>query len=259
MSQAYAIITGASSGIGLEFVNQLAEKKYNIVLVSRRKAELEKIATDITKKYKVKCIVFPCDLSREEEIKRAVKELSQIKNIAYLVNCAGFGYPTYFYKMDPEAAKNEIFVHVLATTQLTGAILPLMIKQNKGYIINVSSMASFITTSKSNAIYNSTKAYIRIFTETLIDEMKANNFNVHFQALCPGFVKTNFLKSYNINYVPNMFWMRVNKVVKRSIRKVERGSSVYIAGFKNKFIVWLLQFWIVSWMFNFAARKSHIK
>jgi len=259
MPKGYAIITGASSGIGLEFVNQLAKKKYNFVLISRRKAELDKIATNIKKKYKVDCIVFPCDLSIEEEIKRATNELIKLKNIDYLINCAGFGYPTYFHKMDPKIAKDEIFVHVLATTQLTGAILPIMIKQNKGNIINVSSIASYLTTSKSNAIYNSTKAYIRVFTETLIDEMDANNYNVHIQTLCPGFVKTNFLKDYDASYVPRIFWMRVNKVVERSIRRVERGSGTYIAGFQNKFIVWVLSFWIINWMFNLAARKSNIK
>jgi hypothetical protein len=161
--------------------------------------------------------------------------------------------------MNKEDARNQIFVHVLATTQLTGAILPVMIKRNKGHIINVSSVASFTTTSKSNAIYNSTKAYVRIFTETLIDEMKVNNFNVQIQALCPGFTKTNFFKQYTAGFVPKPFWMRPERVVKRSIRKVEKTSSVYIAGFKNKFIVWLLKSWIISKMFNYAARKSNIE
>ncbi len=259
MNNNYAIITGASSGIGLEFANQLAKKGYNIVLIARRKEELEKISKNIQEKYKVKCISHPCDLSKELEIKRIIIEISKIKNIEYLINCAGFSTQKYFYEMDQEIAREEIFVHVFATTQLTGAILPIMIKNKKGYIINVSSIASFITTSKSNAIYNSTKAYIRIFTETLIDEMKVNNFNVHIQALCPGFTKTDFFKNYDATFVPNIFWMKVDRVVKRSLKKIEKRSCVYIPGFKNKFLVWLLKSWIISWMFNFAARKSNIK
>ena len=259
MTDNFAIVTGASSGIGFEFANHLAKKGYNIVLIARGKEELEKASAILINAYKVKCIVFPCDLSKEPEIRRAITEITKIKNIEYLVNCAGFGNPKYFFEMNQEIARDQIFVHVLATTQLTGAILPIMIKKNKGYIINVSSIASFTTTSKSNAIYNSTKAYIRIFTETLIDEMKANDFNVHIQTLCPGFTKTNFFKHYNTGFIPGFFWMETNRVVKRSLRKIDKGSSVYIPGFKNKFLVWLLKSWIVGRMFNFAARKSNIE
>jgi uncharacterized protein len=259
MIKEYAIITGASSGIGLEFANQLAEKKNNIILISRRKNELEKISKELNNKYGVNCIVYPCDLSKEQEIEKLSKYISNLKEVSYLINCAGFGYSSYFNKMNPRIVKEEINVHVLATTLLTRAALPGMIKRNKGNIINVSSIASFITTSKSNAIYNSTKAYIRIFTETLIDEMDANNFNIHVQALCPGFTKTNFFKHYKASFVPRIFWMRTDRVVRRSLKKIDCGSSVYIAGFKNKMIVWLLKWWIINKMFNSAARKLNIE
>jgi len=260
MDKAYAIITGASSGIGLEFANQLAEKGYNLLIIARRRAELDKLSKELIERNKIKCIPFSCDLSKDQEIDRAIRKISTIKNIEYLINCAGFGNQDNFQGMDEKQMKDMITVHIFATTRLTKSILPIMIKRNKGKIINVSSIASFITTSKSNAIYNSTKAYIRAFTETLIDETKTNKESmIHIQALCPGFTKTNFFKHYNASFVPRVFWMETDRVVRRSLRKVEKRSSVYIPGFKNKFLVWLLKSWIIGRMFNFAARKSNIE
>jgi len=213
MEKGYAIITGASSGIGLEFVNQLAERGHNIILISRRRTELEKISKEIIDKYKIKTLIYACDLSKQHEIKRLTRELARIKNIDFLVNCAGFGNRSSFSEMEEEKITEMILVHALATTQLTRVIIPQMIKRNKGYIINISSIASYITSYKSNAIYNSTKAYIRDFTQNIIDELKAKAPKVHAQALCPGLTRTNFFKNYNAEYAPKFMWMESREVV----------------------------------------------
>ncbi len=264
MNKGYAIVTGASSGIGEEFAYQLAEKGYSIILIARRKAELERISKDIINKHKVKTKVFTCDLSKEQEIKRIIRYVTQIKNIDFLVNCAGFGNKAHFSgigfsEMDTDKMRDMIMVHVMATTELTKAITPMMIKRNKGYVINVSSVASFVTSAKSNAIYNSTKAYERIFTETLIDELKIKTNKIHAQALCPGLTKTPFFKNYDASYAPSFMWMTKEVVVKKSIHKVIKKSSVFIPGWKNQFMVLLLRCTLTKKIINFFGRKLNIK
>jgi len=258
MDKGYAIITGASSGIGEEYAYQLANKGYNLILVARRKTELEKISKDIITKQKVKTKIFVCDLSKEQEIKRAIRYCTQIKNIEFLINCAGFGNKSFFSEMDPDRMKDMIMVHVMATTELTRAIIPTMIKRDKGYIINISSVASFITSSKSNAIYNSTKGYERLFTETLIDELKIKTTKVHAQALCPGLTKTNFFKNYNASYAPAFMWMTTDVVVKKSIEKVIKKSAVFVPGGKNQFMVLLLKCRFIRSIINYFGRHSNI-
>jgi len=259
MNEEYSIITGASSGIGLEFANQLANRGQNIVLVARRKNELEEISKNIIEKYKVKTIILVCDLSKIQEIRRAEKEIAKLKKIDFLVNCAGFGNKVMYSEMDSQKIEDMIQVHVMATTILTRAILPEMIKRNTGHIINISSIASFITSSKSNAIYNSTKAYERTFTENIIDELKLKAPRVHAQALCPGLTRTPFFKNYDASYAPKFMWMDAREVVTKSIKQVIKKSTVFIPGWKNKFIVLLLKGALTKKIINYFGRRLNIK
>jgi uncharacterized protein len=234
------LITGASSGIGREFAYQFAEMKKDLILVSRNKERLNEIKNDIEKKYKVKCEYIICDLSKEKEINNLTKIIKNEK-IETVVNNAGFGESYSFTKTKTEDVTNMINVHVLATTLISRAVITQMSLRKKGTIINVSSIAGFLISLKTNIIYNSTKRYILHFSRNLQEEVKDKNIKV--QALCPGYTRTNFnFKKINEKrYRPDFLFMEPREVVLKSIKALSKRKVVLIPGFLNKFIVFLFK------------------
>jgi len=230
-----AVITGASSGIGLEFSKELAKRGYNLILVARRKEILKNIKKELETK-KTKVIICDADLSNESGIEKVEKEI-QKHNVTFLVNAAGFGSANYFTDTDEQLLKSMVNVHILATTSLCKKALENMIKINKGTIINLSSIASYIRNPKSNALYNSTKKDIKHFSIVLQKELRNKNKSIKIQALTPGLVETNFhnIRGKN-NYLkaPWFMWMTTKKVVDYSLKSLKRRKVVCIPGLLNK-------------------------
>ncbi|MEI5908796.1 SDR family oxidoreductase [Bacillus spongiae] len=227
-----ALITGASSGIGKEFSYQLAEKGMDVVLVARTKTALDKLAEDITKKYKVKATVITADLSVEyaaKDISETIKEKGLV--IDYLVNNAGFATSGEFLNNEKEIDHKQVTVNVQSIVDLTHEFLPSMVKRGAGTIINVASLVAFQPVPYM-AVYSATKAFVLSFTESLAEEYRSKG--ITFFAICPGATNTNFFeaagdKTPSVTRTPK-------QVVQTALRGIENGKSFAVDGKKNYFL-----------------------
>ncbi len=238
------LITGASSGIGKEYAYQFGKEKKDLLLVARNKEALIEIKKDLEERYNINCEYYLCDLSVPEEIKRLAKKIEK-ENIDVLVNNAGFGNRVPFSEVDLKVTEDMINVHIFATTLLTRAALPYMLKRNKGVIINVASLACYLFTAKNNIIYNSTKRYIIHFSRNLQDEINKKNKKIKVQALCPGSTKTNFDKTAifktMLPVLPSFMYMEAEEVVRGSIKALKKRKVVFAPGFKNRLLAFILK------------------
>ena len=181
-----ALITGASSGIGLAMAKYLATKKYELILVARDKEKLEQIQESLP----TKVTIIVADLSIEQKVKE-LYILTKKENIDILINNAGYGDFGYFTETDLNNEINMINTNIKAVHILTKSFLKDMEKKNSGYILNVASSAAF-QPGPLMSTYYATKSYVYRLSEALYYEEKKKKKNVHISVLCPGPVDTNF-------------------------------------------------------------------
>jgi short-subunit dehydrogenase len=187
-----AVITGASSGIGVEFANRFAERGANLVLVARRKDRLESVAKQIQSKHKVKVDVVVADLAEVGSAEKLFKTLQRKKlQIDVLVNNAGFGTMGEFKNHDLDRIAEEIQLNVSTLVQLTRLALPAMLQRDSGVVVNIASTAAYQPVPYM-AVYAATKAFVLSFTEALWGELIGTG--VSAIALSPGGTKTEFFE-----------------------------------------------------------------
>lgn len=182
-----ALITGASSGIGLEFARYLSTKKYELILVARNKEKLE----EIQKTLPTKTTIIVMDLSNEQKVKELCVLLKN-ESIDMLINNAGFGVFGEFESCELSKELEMIDTNIKAVHILTKYVLRTMINKDKGYILNVSSSAGFMPGGPLMSTYYATKSYVYSLTESINFELKRKKSNVVVSVLCPGPVDTNF-------------------------------------------------------------------
>lgn len=221
-----ALVTGASSGIGLEMAKYLDSLGYEIILVARDKEKLESVAKTLTNKPKI--IVM--DLAKMEDIK-SLYVLVKNDNIDVLVNNAGFGLCGYFSETDLNRELDMIDTNIKAVHALTKLFLKDMKRKNKGYILNVASSAAF-QSGPLMATYYSTKSYVYRLTEAIWYELKKENSNVHISCLCPGPVDTNFNKVADVKF--SVKPLKAGYVAKYAIDKMFKNKLLIIPGFGIK-------------------------
>ncbi|KMT23211.1 SDR family NAD(P)-dependent oxidoreductase [Clostridium cylindrosporum] len=232
-----AVITGATSGIGKEFSRRLAEKGYNLIIVGRRDKLLNQVSIDIEKEFNVKVEVKVLDLSNKKELDSFIEFLKEKDNIEFLVNNAGHGAADTFTRDKYENQEEMINVHILASVKLCHVISQGMKKRKKGYIINVSSIASF-NSFPTSGMYCATKGFLTSFSQSLALELA--DYNIKVQALCPGFTRTDFHEKLKMDEdkLKNkgvVRWMTPKEVVSTSLGKIEKQLKVIvIPGFGNK-------------------------
>lgn len=184
------IITGASSGVGLALAEKCAENGANLVLLARRLDVLEKVQDDLQTRYSASVKVYKLDISDTDEIKTVFKQIiEEINHIDILVNNAGYGIFRSAHEISIEEIKRMFQVNVLGLIACTNMVLPLMMKQRQGHIINIASQAGKIATPKSSA-YAATKHAVLGFTNSL--RMEVSNQNINVTAVNPGPIETNF-------------------------------------------------------------------
>ncbi|HAF30780.1 MAG TPA: short-chain dehydrogenase [Bacteroidales bacterium] len=187
-----ALITGASSGIGKELALIHAQQKGDLVIVARRKEELESLKTEIENKFGVQVKVIAKDLTKTEAPKEIYDELKQAGiEVEYLINNAGFGGLGKFHERDWVKDEAMINLNVMALTALTRLFLPDFVKRNSGRILNTSSTASLIP-GPLQAVYYATKAFVTSFSNAIAEELHDTNITV--TALLPGATETEFGK-----------------------------------------------------------------
>ena len=235
------LITGASSGIGLELAKCFAADGCRLILVARNQDALEKLAGVLRRENQVEVIVLPTDISQTGTPTWIFEELSGRKVfVDILVNNAGFGAIGPFDELPLERHLEMLQVNITALTALTGLFLPGMIERRRGGILNVASVAGFVP-GPGMAVYYATKAFVLFFTEALAGELEGAGLNV--SALCPGPTATNFgnvagSKSVNLVRVSRMTSMEVARAGHRGFR---RGRVVAVPGLQNKFLVSLVR------------------
>lgn len=225
-----ALITGASSGIGLEFAKSLSKLGYDLILVARRKEKLE----EISKKIKTKVEVFTLDLSVEENVFKLHEETKG--RVDLLINNAGFGVYGEFISTNLAEELEMINVNIKAYHILTKLFLIDMVKRNDGRILNVVSAAAFHPGALVSA-YNSTKAYIYSLSASIYEELRSVKSNVKINILCPGPVNTEFNKRAKVEF--NMSALEANYVVNYAIRKMLKNKLIIIPGKFIKVVLFL--------------------
>ena len=232
-----ALITGASSGIGVEFANRLAARGANLVLVARRKERLQAVADAVKLSFKVDVQIVVADLSEIDAAASLFKTLKRKKiEVDVLVNNAGFGINKPFTMSD--LAKEEEVLKVLVRTpmRLMHVALPKMKERNSGVVINVSSVASFI----AGGAYSASKSYLTVLSESLHTELSATNIKI--SALSPGFTRTEFHQRGRMKMagLPQFMWLNSDVLVAKAWKDALGGKPVSIPGWQYKLLVGII-------------------
>ena len=230
-----ALITGASSGIGLEMAKYLAQKKYELILVARNKEKLEEIQQKLPTKTKI----IALDLSNEQKVKE-LYVLTKNENIDILINNAGFGSCGDFDSLQLSNDIEMIETNLKAVHILTKSFLKDMIKKDSGYILNVSSSAGLLPGGPLMSTYYATKSYVCSLTEAIWYELKKRKSNVHISCLCPGPVSTNFNKVANVNFKVKA--LSAHDVAQYAIDEMFKNKMLIIPGFKMKLMKFFSRF-----------------
>ena len=228
----WALVTGATAGIGESFTRLLAAQGFNLVLVARDETRLHERAQGLKDKFGAESVVIVADLATESGCAQ-VEEFIKSNEIEVLINNAGFGINKAFTMSD--LAKEEEVLKVLVRTpmRLMHVILPGMKERNSGTIINVSSVASFI----AGGTYSAAKSYLTVLTEAVNTEVKSTNIKV--SALCPGFTRTEFHQrgKMKMSGLPDFMWLNSDKLVEQSWKDAQANKPVSIPGWQYKLLV----------------------
>lgn len=231
----WALVTGATAGIGESFTRLLAAKGFNLVLVARDEARLHERAAGLRENFGAESVVIVADLATEAGCAK-VEDYIRANEIEVLINNAGFGINKAFTRSD--LAKEEEVLKVLVRTpmRLMHVALPAMKERNSGVVINVSSVASFI----AGGAYSAAKAYLTVLSESLSTELSATNIKV--SALCPGFTRTEFHQRGRMKMagLPNFMWLNSDVLVAKAWKDAVSGKPVSIPGWQYKVLIGLI-------------------
>jgi uncharacterized protein len=233
------LITGASSGIGLELAKCFAADGCRLILVARNTEALETLATELRRKNKTEAIVLPADLSRPETPKRIFEDLRASKiAVDVLVNNAGFGATGAFAEISLPRQLEMIQVNVTALAELTGLFLPGMIERKCGGILNVGSVAGFMP-GPGMTVYYATKAFVLSFSEALAEELAGTQLKV--SVLCPGPTESNFGNVARGQKVRRLKTskMSAEAVARLGHRAFRKGKITAITGIQNHLFIFI--------------------
>ena len=229
-----ALITGASSGLGVEFADLLAAQKVNLVLAARRREPMEKLAADLRRKYGVDVLVEPIDLASPGAASRLKSSLDERSiSIDILVNNAGYGLQGDFLDTPIERTVDMIQLNITALTELSYLFGRDMAERGSGHILLVASLLAFQAVP-SFAAYAATKAYVLLFGEALHDEVRSRGVVV--TTLCPGHTATGFDAAAGATVSPllRLLTMKPRPVAASGIRALAKGKATVVAGLSNK-------------------------
>ncbi len=239
MSVETVLVTGASSGIGLELAKCFAADGSRLVLVARKGDALEALASELRKAHKIQAQVITADLAHPEAPPRLLAHLQSAGlKVDVLVNNAGFGAQGKFVELPLGRQLEMLQVNITSLTHLTGLLLPGMVERRRGGILNVASTAAF-QPGPGMAVYYATKAYVLSFTEALAEELAGTGLTV--TASCPGPTATNFGAAANMRNLGGVrkVSMSAEAVARISHRAYRRRRVVVITGRRNQFPAFL--------------------
>ncbi len=233
----WAVVTGASGGLGEAYARELASQGSNVVLVARSVDKMEVLATELTAAHGVETMVLQCNLSDPAERTALVAKLDALE-IHTLVNNAGFGTMGMLGELERSRVVNEVELNVVALTQLTHAVIPKMVARGKGAIINVASLAAFQPMPQM-ATYAATKSYVLNFTSALWGEMEGTGVRV--VCICPGPTETSFFDNAGNGDVMKQR-RSPEQVVATTFNALRAGKPYVVDGLGNKVLSKLARF-----------------
>src|SRR5260370_37970373 len=241
MSQRYALVTGGSRGLGKYFAAALAQRKENLVLVARSNDRLEEVAEKLRSAHGISVEAISIDLAGSNAGRDLARELVE-RNLAIdlLVNNAGFGDMGEFVKLSLERQLEMIRLQNSTVVELTHELLPAMIEQRRGGIINISSMAGFQPIPYAT-IYSATKSFLTTFSLALEADVHRNGINV--VTVCPGRLRADpdEPSTAERKKVPGGEQAHED-VVRQALEVFDRGGGLVIPGVANKFAAFAERF-----------------
>jgi len=232
----YALVTGASRGLGKYFARALAARQRNLVLVARSKKKLETLATELSSAHGIRVETFQSDLARGDAAEHLAEELERRElQIDLLVNNAGFGDQGRFHELPLARQLEMITLQNGTVVDLTYRLLPPMIEQQRGGVINVSSMAGFQPIPFA-AIYSATKSFLTTFSLAL--EAEVRRYGIAVVTVCPGRLRADPEETNRTiarKKVPGKEQAHED-VVRETLKVLDRGGGLLIPGGLNKFV-----------------------
>lgn len=229
----FAVVTGASAGIGEAFAHRLAAEGWDLAIVARRRERLAELAEQLMQRYGTEVQVHVADLTVPGDV-RGLERMIAGADVGMLVNNAGFAGYGRFIEVDPDVIAKLIAVHVLAVSRLTRCALPGMVARDSGAVINVASLLAFSGTMPPQplpyrATYAGAKAYLVAFTQALAGELDSSGVQV--QVCCPGLVDTEFhdIAGLDMSQVPFPV-MTPGEIVNASLEGLRLGEVVCVPG-----------------------------
>ncbi len=227
-----ALITGASSGIGRAMATGLARRGFNLIIVARRRQRLIELKEELQEKYGVKVRCFCHDLSKTEECKKLFEEVERV-NVDVVVNNAGFGVFGAFDETDLDDELKMIDVNIKAVHILTKLFLQKFKKRDRGFILNVASIAGFMAGPEFSSYYAS-KSYVLQLTKAIHEELRHIKSNVYIGAFCPGPVKTEFNEIAGAEFAVE--GITDVEAAEYAIEKMFDGQMIILPTFSAKFL-----------------------
>lgn len=240
-----ALITGATSGIGYEIAIILAQKGYDLFIVSRDFDKLSTIKKDLEERFEITVSILALDLS---EINTAQIVFDQIQeqgiNVEILVNNAGIGLQGEHCNLEVNTVHNMLNLNIITLTELCALFGKMMKLQKKGYILNIASTAAY-QPFPYFAAYSASKSYVLNFSEALTKELE--DYQVHVTCLSPGVTDTDFFNKMGFDQTNKGFWknsgrMSARKVAEIGVKALFAHKLSVVPGFKNKFYAFINRF-----------------
>ena len=234
--QSWALVTGATVGIGESFTRLLAKNGYNIVLVARDLPRLQERAKSLESTFGIATKVIQADLATDSGCK-SIEDFIANNQIDVLINNAGFGINKAFTMSQLEAEQQLLDVLVRTPMRLMHVALPGMKERNKGVIINVSSVAGWI----AGGTYSASKSYLTVLSESLHTELSSTDVKV--SALCPGFTRTEFHQRGRMSMkgLPAFMWLNSDNLVAKAWKDAVGGKAVSVPGWQYQLLTFVMR------------------
>lgn len=235
-----ALITGAASGIGKAFAEELALEGYKLVLVDINRDGLEQVRSTLESQNSIETLPIVADLTDPASPQAIFDQVSHAGwQVDFLINNAGYTSGKEFLDVEWSSHTDTIQILTIAIVELTYLFIQPMVESNYGRVLIVSSCSAFGVSPPGNALYDSSKAFCFKFVESLHFEMADKN--IHVTALCPGMTRTNFHESEQLRDIkekmPGFMWLSPADVARQGIDAVEKGKLICVTGFIYKMIL----------------------
>ncbi|MDN3692793.1 SDR family NAD(P)-dependent oxidoreductase [Chryseobacterium tructae] len=254
--ESYAVVTGASQGLGKAFAENLARKNINVILVSLPNQNLKELTHRLEEIYRIKAHYYEVDLSVNENVMKLTEWLNSSFHIHILINNAGLGGTRKFTEATSDYINTILQVNVTATSLITHQLLPNLLKQPKAYILNVSSMAAFSPIG-FKTVYPASKSFIHSFSRGLHEELKGTS--VFVSVVNPGAMKTNADVCKRIEkqgLFGRLTLLNPDKVAARCIQRLFKKDSVIMVNPISWLMMKILPIWIKLPLMTQAIKRE---